>query len=53
MEYEVILVTKDQGHMLSKYVQDDEDLFVVGDDGSWTLASDFFHVKGEMKFKVL
>ena len=53
MEYEVILVTKDQGHMLSEYVEDDEDLFVVSEDGSWAIASDFFAIKGEIKFKVL
>lgn len=53
MEYEVIFVTKDQGHILSEYVQDDEELFVVCEDGSWAVASDFFAIKGEIKFKVL
>ena len=53
MEYEVMLVTKDQGHVLSEYVGDEEDLFVVGEDGSWTLASEFFVIKGEIKFKEL
>lgn len=53
MEYEVLLVTKDQGHILSKYVVGDENQFVVGEDGSLALAADFFAIHGDMKFRVI
>ena len=50
MEYKCILVESGSDHHLAKYVEDDEDLFVVSDD-NWWRAEDFFNTKGEIKFK--
>lgn len=52
MDYEVVLVEKSSNHNLAKYVKDDEEYFVVRG-GDWWLASNFFVLKGEIKFKII
>lgn len=56
-DYIVTLVKKDSDHPLSKYVEDDEQLFVHKDgtnleDFNWFAAEDFFACIGECKFSI-
>jgi hypothetical protein len=51
LDYECILVEANSDHRLAKYVQDDEDLFVVlVGTPEWWLADSFFAIRGEMSF---
>lgn len=56
-DYIVTLVKKDSDHPLSKYVEDDEQLFVHKEfssleDFDWFSAEDFFACIGECKFSL-
>ena len=54
MSYEVKLVSSNSNDLLSKYVEDEEEMFVIQDTGegiNWWCARDFFYVKGEMNFE--
>lgn len=46
----MVLVQTNSNHNLAKYVEDDEQLFVIWN-GGWCLAEDFFAMKDISKFK--
>lgn len=53
MEYEVILVKGDSDHDLARYVEDEEELFIVYGLGNWYRAADFFLAHDIKKFKAI
>jgi len=53
MKYVVELVFKESDHLLSKYVEDEEEIFVIGEDGEFYPANEFFYMVVVKKFETV